>query len=147
MLAVVGFCGPAIVFVGLCLLSWAVVGLRGPALACVGTPVGRINRIRKQNYKKKTYQGLETCRVSSPPAAALLRWLSWASWACIGLRWPSLAGVAVVGLGLAIVGLGWLSSAGVGCHWPGLAVVGHRGPALACVGLLMVVVVVYTIDQ
>ena len=97
-LAFVGFGGPALAVVGFC----------GPALACFGLlgTLGRINSIFLKKKKKKTYLGLETCHVSSPPpAAALLCEFSWAfagirwlSLAIMGLRWPTLAVVSVCGL-------------------------------------------------
>ena len=89
-LAVVGFREPAL----------AVVGFRGPAFA-VGTPaIGRVNRIKKET-EKETYLGLETCRVSSPPAAARLGWLSWA---VLGLRWLLCVFVGLCWAALAFVG-------------------------------------------
>jgi hypothetical protein len=65
----------------------------------------------KKKKQKKTYLGLETCHVSSPPPAAAL--LCEFSWAFAGLRW----------LSLAIVGLRWPTLAVVsfcGLHWPAL---------------------------
>ena len=113
--AFVGICWPALAVVasiGLHLLSLAIVGCCGPSLACVGTPVGRylvfIVELKKKRIKK-TYLGLETFRVSSPPPLLLL---------CQPL--------------LAFVGCHW--PAFVGCHEPALAVIGLlRGSGLVVV--------------
>src|ERR1700679_1167546 len=63
------------------------------------------------------------------------------SWACVGLRWPSLAAVGLRGPALAAVGLRgpalafigrrWLLWAFVGLHWPLVAIVGCYGPLLS----------------
>ena len=82
---------------------------------------------------KKTYLGLETCRISSSPAAALPIAMS----AFVGYRGPALAVVGFRGPVLAFVGLHRL-------WWPVVSlrgtpvglqvVVGLRLPSWACVG-------------
>src|SRR6202522_2005121 len=48
------------------------------------------------------------------------------SWACVGLRWPSLATVGFCGPALSFVGRRWLLWAFMGLCWPSLAFVGRR---------------------
>ena len=100
--------------VGLCWLSWACVGFCGPFQVWFGSStVCKISLVRV--YKKmKTYLGLETCRVASPPCCCFT------ALAFVGLRWPSLA---VNGRRWPA----WLSWACMGLHWPSLACVGHCG--------------------
>src|ERR1700678_1217601 len=70
-----------------------------------------------------------TPRAQTTPDTSFGPFLS--SWACVGLRWPSLAAVGLRGAALAFVGHRWLPWAFVGLHWPALAAVGFCGPALA----------------
>ena len=108
--AFVGICWPALAVVanvGLHLLLLAIVSCHGPLLACIGTPVGRylVFVVELKKRIKKTYLGLETFCVSSPPPCCCFASLCWHSWAVIGQRsW-------------AVVSLHWLSSAF--WVWPG----------------------------
>ena len=45
-------------------------------------------------------------------------------WACVGLRWPSLAVVGCCGPSLTCVGRRWVLWACVGLRWPSLGAVG-----------------------
>src|ERR1700678_2642370 len=129
------FClrGPALAFVGRRWLPWAFVGLRWPLVVIVGC-YGLLLSIKwiKKNEKN-------TPRAQTTPDASFGPFLS--SWACVGLRWPSLAAGGLCGPALAAVGLRrpalalhghrWLSCAFVGLRWPSVAVVGCYGPLLS----------------
>ena len=88
--------------------SWACIGFRGWSWAFIGTPVGRVNSRIIIKSKKKTYLGLETQHVLSPPCCCF------ATSAIVGYRGPVLAVVGFCG--------------------PVLAFVGSRGPLWAFIG-------------
>ena len=52
----------------------------------------------------------------------------------VGLHWPLLAIIGYCGFSWACIGLRWPSLATVGLHWPALAFVGLCWPLLAVVG-------------
>src|ERR1700678_3250428 len=110
-------CGPALAFVGCRWLPWAFVGLRWPLVVVVGC-YGLLLSIKWMKKNEKN-----TPMAQATPDASFGPFLS--SWACVGLRWPSLAAVGLRGPALAAVGR----------RWPSLAVIGCHGLSWACVGL------------
>ena len=123
--------------VSFCGLSLTVVGCCGPALAFVGccghSVVSYISN--KELIKKiKTYQGPNDVSHHLGPsllASCALVNLHWSSLACIGPRQLSLAFVGCWSPSLAwvaVVGLGWLLLTGVGLYQP-------AKPSLTIVGL------------
>src|SRR5271155_5038024 len=99
------------------------MGLCWPSVVVVGC-YGLLLSIK---WKKKIEKN--TPRAQTTPDASFGPFLS--SWACVGLRWPSLAAVGLRRPALAAVGLCWPSLAAVGFRGPALAPVGFCGPALA----------------
>src|ERR1700679_3021519 len=80
----------------------------------------------------------KTPRAQTTPDASFGPFLS--SWACVGLRWPSLAAVGLRGPSLAALGCCWPSWACIGLRWLLWAFVGLRWPSVAvvgCYGLLL----------
>ena len=136
LLCHVGFRGLSWACVACRGFSWACIGFRGWSWALIGTPVGRVNSRIIIKRKRKTYLGLETRHVLSPPCCCF------ATSAFVSYRGPVLAVVGFRGPVLAFVGLHrlwWpvvsLRGTPVGLRLCELswACIRHHGPVLAFV--------------